>query len=699
MGSDTLISIELAELTGGAGNNILNALGFSGSVTLNGGAGDDTLIGGLGDDTLDGGDGMDTVEQTVDSDMTLTDDSLTGMGNDTLSSIEVARLTGGTSDNTLDASAFSGQAFLSGMAGDDTLLGGAGDDTLDGGDGTDTVEQTVDDDMTLTDTSLTGMGNDTLLSIEKAILTGGAGDNILDASAFSGQVFLNGMEGDDTLLGGAGDDTLDGGDGTDTVEQTADADMTLTDTSLTGMGNDTLISIELAILTGGAGNNTLDALGFSGSATLVGGAGDDTLIGGAGDDVLDGGDGTDTVEQTVDGDMTLTDDSLTGMGNDALSSIEKAVLIGGAGDNNIDASGFSGQVSIDGGDGNDTLVGGDGDDTIEGGNGNDTITTSPGADTINGGEGDDTFLISGDTGSAAPTVLSGGNGFNTFMFLSGSSGRVELQTTSNEDTLDFSGYDGAVQIDMGLLDVEQNVGTNAAGQDLFVTLKGFFKNLVGSVFGDVLLGNDLTNEIYGGAGDDQLDGRLGHDLLNGGDGTDTDLDKPDGDTWVNMELPTDPTPPDDGGDGISDGDGASVDVFQAAGLIPVTGALQTLVCPAGSSVAVVKAFTGDEVRFNNLCGFQVIVQPADTLPGLLPDGMQLVSSLSVVVADASGKTLPSVQPPASITLAFQQNGLVTGSPEILSWNGTAWVKLDAWTNGGFIGVDVLQGGVYVLAVR
>jgi Ca2+-binding RTX toxin-like protein len=700
MGNDTLISIEQANLTGGASDNLLNASAFSGPVFLYGMGGNDTLMGGAGNDTLDGGDGTDTVVQTVNANMTLTDDSLTGMGTDSLDSIERAELIGGAGNNKLDASAFSGQVVLSGMGGDDTLMGGEGDDTLDGGDGTDTVVQTIDNDMTLTDTSLTGMGNDTLISIEIAALTGGASDNLLDASAFSGQAFLYGMGGDDTLMGGAGNDTLDGGDGVDTVEQTADVDMTLTDTSLTGMGLDTLISIEMAVLTGGAGNNILNALGFSGPVILNGGAGDDTLIGGAGDDELVGGDGTDTVVQEVDADMILTDDSLTGMGTDYLDSIERARLIGGAGNNTIDASGFSGQAYLDGGDGDDTLVGGDGDDTIIGGNGNDTITTSSGQDTITGGEGDDTFLFSGETGSVAPTVVSGGGGFNLFKFLTGASGRVELDTTSDEDTLDFSEYDGAVVIDLALLDVEQNVGYNAAGEDLFITLKGWFKRLIGSAFDDVLLGNDLENEIYGGPGDDQLDGGGGHDLLDGGPGTDTDLDKGDGDTWVNMELPLDPVDDDDDDDGMDDdGGGTSTAQFLVTGLIPVTGTLQPLICDAGSNVAVLTTLTGDKVYFKNLCGMQAIVQPAASLPALLPEGRQMVSALSIVIADGNGKVLQELPQLASLTVAFKQNGLVNGGAQTLFWNGTGWLTLDAQSNEGFIEVNANQGGLYVLTNR
>ena len=56
------------------------------------------------------------------------------------------------------------------------------------------------------------------------------------------------------------------------VVATRDFDLTLTDTGLTCLlgPNLTLSGIPQARLTGGGGNNTLDASGFTGSATLLG---------------------------------------------------------------------------------------------------------------------------------------------------------------------------------------------------------------------------------------------------------------------------------------------------------------------------------------------------------------------------------------------------------------------------------------------
>ena len=129
----------------------------------------------LGPETLEGGDGTDTLRG--------------GSGNDT----------------------------LRGGLGNDSLSGGLGNDSIDGGTGVDTLVETADVDLTLTNTSLVGLGTDVLTAIESAILTGGLGGNRLDASAFTvGPVTLDGGAGNDTLLGGTGNDTLKGGDGFDT---------------------------------------------------------------------------------------------------------------------------------------------------------------------------------------------------------------------------------------------------------------------------------------------------------------------------------------------------------------------------------------------------------------------------------------------------------------------------------------------------
>jgi Ca2+-binding RTX toxin-like protein len=319
-------------LRGGALNDEL--FGGEGNDTLVAGAGNDTLSGGpdnvafsdtaVAADVLDGGAGTDRMlaRATRIGNWTLNSASLNGSdGNPsaTLAGIEEAVLTGGVGGNRFNASAFAGQVSLFGGTGDDTLTGSAGADLLDGGDGDDALSGLAGGD------SLSGgNGNDTLVG--KGGVGGDAAANRLDGGAGNDSLF--GSTGDDTLLGGLGNDslsgqggqdslaggdgndtmagglefdTLDGGAGTDRVVGETDKSLILQDNLLlifpkSGPNNaDFLSGVERAELTGSVDANSMDAKGFTGRATLIGGGGNDSLTGGTGNDVLSGGDGADVL--------------------------------------------------------------------------------------------------------------------------------------------------------------------------------------------------------------------------------------------------------------------------------------------------------------------------------------------------------------------------------------------------------------------
>jgi len=532
-GNDVLTGIELASLTGGTAGDRLDAAGFSGPVTLDGGQGNDTLVGGDDNDILTGGPGTDRVEQAADSNQVLTDNSLTGNGNDTLIAIERALLTGGTSDNTLDSSGFTlGSVTLQGLAGDDTLLGSGGNDLLDGGTGTDQVQQVSNNDQVITDNSLSGQGSDSLASIEEAFLTGGAGPNNLDAAGFTfGGVTLAGGDGDDTLTGSAFSDTLDGGLGIDLIAMTFDGDLVLTNTTLNGHGNDTLIAIERFHLTGGDSANRIDASAYTlGSVTLDGGLGNDTLVGSTGDDSLSGGLGTDTIEQSTDSNMVLTDSSLTGSGTDMISGFEQAVLAGGPSNNSLDASGFTaGSATLSGGTGNDTLAGSQGDDLLDGGDGTDRVVQS--ADShhmlFNGlalGHGTDTLV------AIEEAHLIGGPGDNTLDATSFTLGPVTLSAGDGDDTLAGSSSDDIIEGSTGIDTIYQVSGNDQVLNDSVLTGEGY--DVLYGIDNAVLWGNAAANDIdasgfmagsvtlIGQSGDDTLHGSINDDSLNGGPGID-----------------------------------------------------------------------------------------------------------------------------------------------------------------------------------
>ena len=386
----------------------------------------------------------------------------TGAGNDIINASAI--------NLNVELYAISRAFVLNGGAGNDTLTGGSGNDMLNGGAGNDSL--------------VGGEGNDTL--------SGGAGNDTLSGGA-----------GDDTLSGGAGKDSLNGGAGTDTVvETTVDAAMTLTNTQLTGNGTDQLTKIERAELTGSAVSNTLDASAFTlGNVTLLGGDGNDTLIGGAFtgavdadgfNDSIDGGAGTDVARQSsaaIRQDFTTSSNVVTGAGNDLWRSIESLhFIVSGKAATTLDASQFTGNVTLAGGSGNDRLIGGSRNNVLNGNAGNDVLTGGDGADTLNGGVGND--ILVGNDGS---DLLYGQAGNDT---LRGSSGDDRMFGDEGRDIL----YGGS----------GSDLMNGGEGSDV----------LTGEAGNDTINGGVGNDAISGGNGDDFLVGGLGNDTILGGSGSD-----------------------------------------------------------------------------------------------------------------------------------------------------------------------------------
>ncbi|MFT5324090.1 MAG: Ca2+-binding RTX toxin-like protein [Planctomycetaceae bacterium] len=375
-------------VNGNSGNDSIDVSAVSLQTSLIGGSGDDLLIGGAAADFLNGSSG---------------DDTATGnAGDDTIS--------GGSGRDVLDGGG--GDDTVSGQGGSgDVLTGGSGNDRVNGGAGIDTIFEIADVNFTLTATTLVGFGSDTLVSVERAILVGGASNNLIDASMFTGDgiegVLLLGDGGDDVLIGSphvdqlngsAGDDTLLGGSSRDTLRGGSGAD----------------------VLNGGSGNDLVVGQGGSG----------DVLTGGSGDDTLNGGAGTDSLVEQGDVDFTLTNTTLTGLGSDSLTALESFSLTGGISANSFDASALSlagVTLVINGEGGDDVIVGSLGNDTINGGDGNDSIKGGAGNDSLDGGDGDDTL-----NGGAGDDSLDGGSGADG---LSGFSGNDVLNGNSDDDTL------------------------------------------------------------------------------------------------------------------------------------------------------------------------------------------------------------------------------------------------------------------------
>ena len=366
---------------------------------------------------------------------------------------------------------------------------------------------------------------DTLESIEEFILSD---DNDVFTATGAASQTVDGGAGDDIIAGGGGTDFLDGGEGNDT-NSFAGIGLGVTASLLDGTAsygevNETFVNFENLLgsanddnLTGDDNDNVLS--GAAGNDTLTGGAGDDVLAGGGGTDIIDGGEGIDTnsfegiglgVTATVDenGDGTAA----YGEVNETFTGIEN--LTGSDNDDVLTATGAA----------SNTIIGGLGDDFISGGGG---------SDITDGGAGNDTVSFADIGPAVAVSVDDLGNGTAVYSPAPG----VEIVDTLTSfenfvaradegDTIDVSSFTTGVRIDLDTNTpmpgpASQDGVVQVAGEDLFTLTD--FENIVGTDFDDVLLGNNETNLIEGGLGNDSIHSFGGVDTIDGGEGIDTAL--------------------------------------------------------------------------------------------------------------------------------------------------------------------------------
>jgi hypothetical protein len=201
-------------------------------------------------------------------------------------------------------------------------------------------------------------------------------------------VYINALEGNDTItgtsfddliLGNPGRDILNGGAGNDTIYGGKDDDTINTaggDNLILGnLGDDLILAlVGNNIIYGGQNNDSIS--GGTGNNQIFGNLGNDGLVSGNGSDYIHGGQGDDTI-------LANRSEFGTG-GNDT--------LLGGQGNDSI--VGGSGNSTLYGNDGDDTITPGTGTSYVDAGDGNDLIfVRSTGADTLIGGLGDDIFEV------------------------------------------------------------------------------------------------------------------------------------------------------------------------------------------------------------------------------------------------------------------------------------------------------------------
>ena len=227
-----------------------------------------------------------------------------------------------------------------------------------------------------------------------------------------------------------------------------------------------------------------------------------------------------------------------------------AALIGDNNDNMI--QGYDSNDILKGNGGNDTLYGGKGNDTLEGGKGNDILVGNTGVDTYvfgRGGGQDVIYALDADYGRF--NIDANGN-YNISYY-------YNQQNVKGTDIIKFK--EGITKNDL----IFERAGAN--GHDLLIkikdtddsiTVKDMFSDAVsskgidkiefadgsfmstddiykntpltinradqertnGSVYSDIIIGNDQDNIVYANDGDDTLTGDKGNDYLDGGNGSD-----------------------------------------------------------------------------------------------------------------------------------------------------------------------------------
>jgi Ca2+-binding RTX toxin-like protein len=537
----TLVRVELAQLTGGAGNNTLDASGFAsllgagnGGVTLNGGDGNDTLLGGKGNDILHGGPGDDYLDGG------LGDDSLYGeAGNDTLVTTSGNDyLNGGIGNDYYDeaSGAFTirmedpavGIDYYALHGSTDIVVDDGGVNTVDLSEHPAPVECTVFDDggncigssftfgapgrpTQITNWILTNFDDTfTTTTTYDQSVTGGPGNNRYNEQGEATYHWHGGPDEDYFAFQGSTDIVVDDG-GINTVDVSdhpAAVDCEVTDEGGTCIGSAFIFgqpgqptNIQNFILTNFDDKVSSTTNGQRHFKVKAGGGGD------GGDDSFSlAGTGTQSIEDHSGANVLDLSSFAGGPGGSGLViDVSDAGVTFKMADGTLLAglSGHASQVIGSNFDDRATVTTTTGSTLIQTLDGNDIIDghLSSTSDTYHGGKGDDQMI--------------GGVGNHIYMETPGSADIIV--DSGGIDTVDFSGAALGVTFSLSLTSGQVQV-LDSAGNTLAVT--GTLENVIGTNFADDLTGNALANFISGLGGNDHIVGQAGRDLLIGGLGAD-----------------------------------------------------------------------------------------------------------------------------------------------------------------------------------
>ncbi len=495
-----------------------------------------------------------------------------------------------------------------------------------------------------------------------------------------------------------------------------------------GMGFDSI--------TGGAGDDVMDAGSGPGWQTMSGGAGDDTYIYGAnGGFVFLGG----TVETTTSGDadrirftdLALSDITLgyydytsasvhgnalrfswtSGAGSGELrvglegSEFEVFEFADGTTVSSITHNSTSGLTSLIGTSGNDYIGGGTGYDSITGGAGDDVMDAGSGAgwQTLYGGAGDDTYLY----GANGGLVFIGGTVETT---TSGDADRIRFTDLALSDiTMGYHDYTSAsvhgnalrFNWNNGMSSGELRVGLEGSKFEIFEfadgttvsaiafnTLTGL-TTLTGTDNGDTINGTNGVDVINGVGGDDRIDGLTGADQMAGGLGDDQ--------YFV-----------DNAGDSVSEIASEGIDEIHASMNYTLVANIERLYLTGSANINATGLVSKDDYLRGNsgnntltgLSGNDTLDGAAgsDVMIGGTGDDTYYVDSASDVITELSSQGSDIILASISATIAANVERLaLTGGANINATgdaaNNILIGNVGANVLDGLAGADTMQGGL------
>ena len=495
-----------------AGQGADRILGEVGSDTVDGGPGDDEVIGGNGSDHLSGGAGRDSLlgkrgNDHLSGDAGVGDFADGGVGDDTVD--------GGDGDFDQAIGGLGNDVLSGGSGNGDLLRGGLGGDRVDGGPGAnDTVSFAIGGasgrlvggrgvEVDLTTGSARDEGVDELAGIEDVI--GSAFRDIIRGNSEVNVVYGGG--GEDQLTGGSGDAAF-GGAGTDSCEGFSAADSCEGKSPLfSPPPPDSMPRLPIEVDVAGG----MDGASLTVVVPVL------NALQGAGVDITVSFEGREWIVRA--GPLPIAVGGSCALANPSevrcpIPRTPDAVLISGSnGDDRLEvdpAVPASVSARIIGEDGDDLLLGGAGDDTVDGRQGDDLVEGREGDDAltfgkaINGGPGSDLLIGYPCLGEA----IHGGPGVDSVSFARaqisiGVAATIGGTAEIAPDRTGHSDFPGGCP----------NSESTTIGSSV--------ESIEGSVYDDILIGNDFRNQLIGRGGDDELIGRGSDDFLVGGGGRDT----------------------------------------------------------------------------------------------------------------------------------------------------------------------------------